>query len=54
MFFIEMHRSEILAKLVSFAKNTNLLKISQIFFAKVSRKNRLNCYIFCKGFGAQV
>jgi DNA invertase Pin-like site-specific DNA recombinase len=41
------------AKLLSFAKNANMRKISQIFFAKVSRKNRLKCYIFCEGVGVR-
>ena len=39
------------AKLVSFAKSTDLLKISQICFAKVSRRMCFHCYIFCEGFG---
>jgi DNA invertase Pin-like site-specific DNA recombinase len=43
--------ASLIAKLVSFAKSTDVLKISQIRFAKVSRKNELNCYIFCEGFG---
>jgi DNA invertase Pin-like site-specific DNA recombinase len=39
------------AKLVSFAKNTTLLKISQMRLAKVSRKTIFLCYIFCEGIG---
>src|SRR5258708_541366 len=39
------------AKLVSFAKSTTTLKISQICFAKVSRIRCFHCYIFCEGIG---